>query len=93
MALRPTSYLLIGDYITLKYLKLNAYITGEGILTEDINAIDRIESFEDHLFQVCIQLQYSGNTNTITTIAIITIAINQYYLLYYLLYYYLLYYY
>lgn len=60
MALRQTSYLRIGDYITLKYLKLNTYISGEGILTEDVGATDRIESFEDHLFQVCIQLQYSG---------------------------------
>lgn len=30
MALRQTSYLRIGDYVTLKYLKLDSFITGEG---------------------------------------------------------------
>ena len=41
-----------------------------GILTEDVSASPTNDSFEDHLFQVCIQLQYSGiininNNNTI----------------------------
>ena len=71
MALRQASYLRIGDYITLKFLKLNAYVSGEGILTEDIGASDTMESFEDHLFQVCIQLQYSGMFLYMCTILLI----------------------
>lgn len=77
MALRQTSYLRIGDYITLKYLKLNTYISGEGILTEDIGASNTLESFEDHLFQVCIQLQYSGIIIFIIINIIIIIIINN----------------
>ena len=30
MTLSQTAYLRIGDYITLKYLKLDTFITGEG---------------------------------------------------------------
>jgi hypothetical protein len=55
------SILHIGDLITLKYQKYGGYMSGEGILINSVSLSTSIESFEDHLFEVCIQLQYSAS--------------------------------
>jgi hypothetical protein len=53
-------YLKIGDYITLKNPKLERYLSAEGILIEDLVATDSLISFEDCLFCVNLQRQYSA---------------------------------
>lgn len=52
--------LRIGDIITLKYSRYTAYLSAEGILVEDVGVSPSTKSFEDSLFEVCIQLQYSA---------------------------------
>lgn len=62
MATISTSNILhIGDLITLKYQKYGGYMSGEGILVNSVGLSTSLESFEDHLFEVCIQLQYSAS--------------------------------
>lgn len=53
-------YLKIGDYITLKNLKIDSYINAEGILVEDVIVNDSLASFEDCLFCIHLQRQYSA---------------------------------
>lgn len=52
--------LKIGDYITIKNLFLNYYLCAEGILVEDIVVDEKSSSFEDSLFCIYLQRQYSA---------------------------------
>ena len=54
--------LKIGDYITIKNLRLNSFLCAEGILFEDIVVNDTVESFEDALFCIHLQRQYSASS-------------------------------
>ena len=54
--------LKIGDYITIKNLRLNSFLCAEGILFEDIVVNDTLESFEDALFCIHLQRQYSASS-------------------------------
>jgi hypothetical protein len=51
--------LKIGDLVTLRALNFNGFLSSEGIIVEELGVSRRLRIFEDHLFQVCIQLQYS----------------------------------
>mmetsp|Transcript_21565 Transcript_21565/g.47993 ORF Transcript_21565/g.47993 Transcript_21565/m.47993 type:complete len:288 (+) Transcript_21565:194-1057(+) len=52
--------LRVGDLITLKFLKHRTYLSSEGILVEDVHVSQSIKFFEEHLFQVYVQQQYSA---------------------------------
>jgi hypothetical protein len=52
--------LKIGDYITIKNLFLNYYLCAEGILVEDIVVGEKSAAFEDSLFCIFLQRQYSA---------------------------------
>lgn len=52
--------LKVGDYITIKNLFLNYYLCAEGILVEDVIAEEFSTSFEDALFCIYLQRQYSA---------------------------------
>ena len=52
--------LKIGDFITLRNAKLDCYMCGEGILVEDVVVSDSIDLFEDALFCIQLQRQYSA---------------------------------
>eukprot|EP00605_Chrysophyceae_sp_TOSAG23-4_P000595 GSChrysophyteH1.ASY1.ANO1.672.1 assembled CDS len=54
------NFLRTGDLVTFKYVRFQSYLSGEGILNEDVFVNPKISSFEDHLFQVCAQRQYSA---------------------------------
>lgn len=54
------NYLRIGDFVTLKFLKYSAFLSAEGILVEDVGVTSSIKPFEDNIFQITIQLQYSA---------------------------------
>jgi hypothetical protein len=55
------NFLKIGDIVSLKVLKYSAYLSSEGILVSDLGVSSTTLGFIDHLFQVCIQLQYSAS--------------------------------
>jgi hypothetical protein len=55
-----TTSLRIGDIITLQNITLSSYLSAEGILLEDIYVSDDLSKFEDNLFQVHLQRQYSA---------------------------------
>lgn len=50
----------IGDIISLKFPKLLSYLSAEGILSEDVYVSPSTHFFEEHLFQVYVQRQYSA---------------------------------
>ena len=52
--------LKIGDYVTIKHFKLDHYLSADGILSEDAVASNSLSSFEDCLFSVQLQRQYSA---------------------------------
>ena len=54
------NFLRTGDLVTFKYVRFQSYLSGEGILNEDVFVSPNISSFEDNLFQVCAQRQYSS---------------------------------
>jgi len=56
------NFLRTGDLITLKFVRFQAYLSGEGILAEDVLVTTKMSPFEDHLFQVCAQRQYSAKS-------------------------------
>ena len=55
------NFLRIGDLITLQYVRFQSYLSCEGILDDSIYIDPSTGSFEDHLFMVCAQRQYSAN--------------------------------
>lgn len=52
--------LRIGDYITLKNVAIDSYLCTEGILQENIQVNDNLTQFDDYLFCVHLQRQYSA---------------------------------
>jgi hypothetical protein len=52
--------LRIGDFITLKYLKRSTYLNAEGVISEDVEVSSTLKQFEDHVFQIYVQKQYSA---------------------------------
>jgi hypothetical protein len=50
----------IGDVITLKFLKHQSFLSSEGIMVEDILISNNHKYFEEHLFQIYVQRQYSA---------------------------------
>ena len=55
--------LRIGDYITLKAQKYDSFMLADGILVDNPNVAEtnNIESFEDSLFCIHFQRQYSAD--------------------------------
>lgn len=53
--------LKIGDYITIKNMKMNSFLCAEGILLEDVVVHDSVTTFEDALFCIHLQRQYSAS--------------------------------
>ena len=53
--------LKIGDLISLKSPKWEAYLCSEGILLDDLVLSDLIEEFDDCIFAVHLQRQYSAS--------------------------------
>lgn len=56
----PQDFLRIGDYITLKFAKSNELISAEGILQEDLFLSTDLKKFDDCLFCIHLQRQYSA---------------------------------
>ena len=56
-----TTYLSIGDYICLFYVKLSSNLCAEGILSEDV-VVGEGKEFNDCLFQIHLQRQYSATS-------------------------------
>ncbi|KAJ1435564.1 inositol 1,4,5-trisphosphate/ryanodine receptor-domain-containing protein [Ochromonadaceae sp. CCMP2298] len=54
------NFIRVGDLVTLKFLKHRTYLSAEGILVEDVCVSSSIRFFEEHLFQVYVQRQYSA---------------------------------
>ena len=52
--------LKIGDVIHIKNLKIDCMLFAEGILLEDVAVNDALSSFEDALFCIHLQRQYSA---------------------------------
>lgn len=52
--------LKIGDLITLKSTSHNSYLSAEGILLDDVNASTNLLGFDDNVFCVHLQRQYSA---------------------------------
>jgi len=55
-----TPHLKVGDFIHLNYVKLNSFLTAEGILMDDVYVSNNIQQFEGVLFQIHLQRQYSA---------------------------------
>lgn len=53
-------FLRIGDYVTFKNIKFDNLICAEGILLEDVIAQENVRVFDDTLFCVHLQRQYSA---------------------------------
>ena len=54
------NFLRIGDYITLKQIRYQSYLSCEGILADEVFISSDNTHFDNHLFQVCTQRQYSA---------------------------------
>lgn len=52
--------LRIGDLVTFKCSKYGGLLCAEGILLEDLIILDQITVFDDFLFRVHLQRQYSA---------------------------------
>lgn len=50
----------IGDYVSFKFPKHQAFLSAEGILVEDVYVSSSTTFFEEHLFQIYTQRQYSA---------------------------------
>ena len=55
-----TAELHIGDLVTFKNLKWNGFLCAEGILLEELHMSESVEIFDDSLFSVHLQRQYSA---------------------------------
>ena len=49
-----------GDLVTLRSTRWSSYLSSDGTLNDDVFVSDQMDSFEDHLFQLTIQRQYSA---------------------------------
>ena len=61
MANPATDGLKIGDFITLKTGKWESFLGAEGILASDLYVHDALEEFDDSIFQIHSQRQYSAS--------------------------------
>jgi hypothetical protein len=61
-SLSKDNFLRIGDYISLKFPKHQSFLSSEGILIDDVYVSPHITFFEEHLFQIYVQRQYSATT-------------------------------
>ena len=52
--------LRVGDYVSLKFPKHQAYLSAEGILIDDLYVSTNVSFFEENLFQIYVQRQYSA---------------------------------
>eukprot|EP01038_Epipyxis_sp_PR26KG_P007796 gene7796-10591_t len=59
-SLNKDNKIRIGDIITLKFPKYQSYLSAEGILVEDVGVSSSTKLFEEHLFQIYVQRQYSA---------------------------------
>ena len=57
---RYADTLRIGDYITLKDVQFDNFLCTEGILKENVGISDDLGRFDDFLFCVHLQRQYSA---------------------------------
>lgn len=55
-----TDHLKIGDYIHLNFIKLNGFLSAEGVLEDELSCDNNLDDFNDVLFQVQMQRQYSA---------------------------------
>jgi hypothetical protein len=53
-------YLAIGDYVTFKSLKQLGFLSAEGILSEEVFVAESPDRFDDCLFCIHLQRQYSA---------------------------------
>lgn len=52
--------LRIGDYVTFKNVKTDCFLSAEGILLEDLIVVEKVTVFDDCLFCIHLQRQYSA---------------------------------
>ncbi len=50
----------IGDYITLRSAQFSAYLAAEGILLQDLTVNNELSFFDDYIFAIHLQRQYSA---------------------------------
>lgn len=50
----------IGDYVTLRNIKHDGLMYAEGILNEDLDVCDNLNNFDNSLFCIHYQRQYSA---------------------------------
>jgi hypothetical protein len=55
-----TGLLKIGDVIALYNPRFDSYLSADGIILEDLTINHDPSSFDDNLFCVCLQRQYSA---------------------------------
>lgn len=55
-----SSFVRIGDFVTFKNIKVDDFLSAEGILTDDI-VVGQFDSFDSSLFQICLPRQYSAS--------------------------------
>ena len=56
-----TGVLRIGDYVTFKNQKSESFLSAEGILLEDLIVEEHVTVFDDCLFAIHLQRQYSAS--------------------------------
>ena len=54
--------LKIGDYVCFKNPKMDAFLCAEGILDENVIVENALAAFENAIFQIHLQRQYSALT-------------------------------
>eukprot|EP01031_Cornospumella_fuschlensis_P043163 gene43163-52757_t len=50
----------VGDYVSLRFAKYQSFLSAEGILAEDLYVSQDMLFFEEHVFQLYVQRQYSA---------------------------------
>lgn len=54
------AFLCIGDYITLKAVTYDGYLSTDGILVDDVVVNDDSNSFDDNIFCIHLMRQYTA---------------------------------
>jgi hypothetical protein len=54
------NFIRVGDIISLKYFKHQAFLSSEGIIVEDVGVSPSLKFFDDNIFQIYVQRQYSA---------------------------------
>lgn len=50
----------VGDYVSFKFPKYQCYLSAEGILVEDVFVSPDLTYFDEHVYQIYVQRQYSA---------------------------------